>query len=71
VQRADVLVWYQGALGELKATVGAQHLDPTGPAGGIYANELFIATERFSAVSRLPFSLVDARTFWLRAVVVM
>jgi len=53
VQRADVLVWYQGALGELKATVGAQHLDPTGPGGGIYANELFI-DERGEATIFVP-----------------
>ena len=33
--------WYQGALGELHATIGAQGLSPSGPPGGIYAAELF------------------------------
>jgi DNA-binding transcriptional MerR regulator len=37
----DISAWYQGALGELRATIGAQSLPVTGPPGGIYANELF------------------------------
>ena len=37
----DALTWLQGALGELRATLLAQGLKPTGPAGGIYANSLF------------------------------
>ena len=41
VDRADVLAWWQGALGELHATVHAQGLRPTGPSGGLYASELF------------------------------
>jgi DNA-binding transcriptional MerR regulator/effector-binding domain-containing protein len=41
VDRADALAWWQGALGELRATVGAQGLHATGPAGGVYASELF------------------------------
>ena len=41
VDRADVLAWWQGALGELHATVRAQHLDVTGPSGGLFASELF------------------------------
>ena len=41
VDRADVLAWWQGALGELHATVGAQHLAVTGPSGGLFASELF------------------------------
>jgi DNA-binding transcriptional MerR regulator len=41
VDRADVLAWWQGALGELRATVRAQHLHATGPSGGVYASELF------------------------------
>ena len=32
VDRADVLAWYQGALGELHATLAAQHITATGPA---------------------------------------
>jgi DNA-binding transcriptional MerR regulator/effector-binding domain-containing protein len=41
VDRADVLAWWQGALGELRAIVRAQHLHATGPSGGVYASELF------------------------------
>ncbi|MBV9793474.1 MAG: MerR family transcriptional regulator [Actinobacteria bacterium] len=41
VDRADVLAWWQGALGELHATVAAQHLTITGPSGGLFASELF------------------------------
>jgi DNA-binding transcriptional MerR regulator len=41
VDRADALVWYQGALGELHATLTAQRLARTGGPGGIYADELF------------------------------
>ena len=41
VDRADVLPWWQGALGELQATVRAQGLTAAGPSGGVYASELF------------------------------
>jgi DNA-binding transcriptional MerR regulator/effector-binding domain-containing protein len=41
VDRADALAWWQGALGELHATVRAQGLHATGPAGGVFASELF------------------------------
>ena len=41
VDRADVLAWWQGALGELRATVRAQGLYATGPSGGVFASELF------------------------------
>lgn len=41
VDRTDLLAWWQGALGELHAAVEAQHLDPTGPTGGLYASEIF------------------------------
>ncbi len=37
----DVLAWWQGALGELHASVQAQDLRTTGPFGGLYASELF------------------------------
>ena len=37
----DVLAWYQGAFAELYATLAAQHVQPMGPAGGIYSNALF------------------------------
>ena len=37
----DTIPWVLGALGELRATVAAQHITVTGLAGGIYADELF------------------------------
>ena len=37
----DAGPWYQGALGELYATIDAQDQSPGGPSGGIYATELF------------------------------
>jgi DNA-binding transcriptional MerR regulator len=37
----DLLAWYLGALGELRASLAAQHLAPSGPAGGMFANALF------------------------------
>jgi DNA-binding transcriptional MerR regulator len=37
----DTIPWILGALGELRATVAAQHITVTGLAGGIYADELF------------------------------
>ena len=38
---SDAGAWYQGALGELHATIGVQGLAASGAAGGIYATELF------------------------------
>jgi DNA-binding transcriptional MerR regulator len=38
---ADALLWYQGALGELRATLGAQGIRADGPPGGLFASELF------------------------------
>ena len=37
----DAGPWYQGALGELYATIDAQDQSPDGPSGGVYATELF------------------------------
>ena len=37
----DAGAWYQGALGELRATLGAQGLSATGAPGGIYTADLF------------------------------
>ena len=37
----DSGTWFQGALGELYATLAAQHVQADGPAGGIFADELF------------------------------
>ncbi|RMI33960.1 MerR family transcriptional regulator [Nocardia stercoris] len=41
VAAEDGPAWLQGALGELHATLTAQRLTPTGPAGGIYSDEVF------------------------------
>jgi DNA-binding transcriptional MerR regulator/effector-binding domain-containing protein len=41
VDREDILAWWQGALGELRATVRAQGLHATWPSGGVFASELF------------------------------
>jgi DNA-binding transcriptional MerR regulator len=37
----DALPWYLGALGELKAALDAQRVNPAGPAGGIFSNAIF------------------------------
>lgn len=44
----DAGAWYQGALGELRATLGAQGLSATGAPGGIYAADL-VTSERGQA----------------------
>jgi DNA-binding transcriptional MerR regulator len=41
VDRSDALTWYQGAIGELTATLAAQEINLTGPAGGVFETELF------------------------------
>lgn len=41
VDAADAVPWAQGALGELYATLTAHGAAPGGPAGGIFADELF------------------------------
>jgi len=41
VDRDDIFAWWQGALGELHATVRAHALSATGPPGGLYASEIF------------------------------
>ena len=37
----DVGPWFQGALGELSSTLGAQGAAPAGPPGGVIANDFF------------------------------
>jgi DNA-binding transcriptional MerR regulator len=49
----DALPWYQGALGELHATLAAQDVPAAGPAGGIFSGELF-ARERGQATIFIP-----------------
>jgi DNA-binding transcriptional MerR regulator/effector-binding domain-containing protein len=41
VDHGDVLAWWLGALGELRATVRGQGLRAAGPPGGVFASELF------------------------------
>jgi DNA-binding transcriptional MerR regulator/effector-binding domain-containing protein len=41
VDREDVLAWWHGALGELRATVTAQRLRHAGSPGGLYSTEIF------------------------------
>ncbi len=41
IEIEDASAWYQGAVGELYATLAAQKIAPAGPAGGIFASELF------------------------------
>ena len=45
--------WYQGALGELQATINAQGLTASGAPGGIYAPDLF-TNERGQATVFIP-----------------
>jgi DNA-binding transcriptional MerR regulator len=49
----DLLPWYLGAVGELQATLEARGIPPAGPAGGIYATELF-SEERGEATVFVP-----------------
>ena len=53
VTMGDLLPWYLGALGELHAMLDARGVRPSGPAGGIYAGELF-ADERGEATVFVP-----------------
>jgi DNA-binding transcriptional MerR regulator len=53
VDRTDALTWYQGAIGELTATLAAQDINPAGPAGGVFSTELF-TNERGEATIFLP-----------------
>jgi DNA-binding transcriptional MerR regulator/effector-binding domain-containing protein len=41
VDRVDVLAWWHGALGELRASVTAQKLRQAGPPGGLYSTDIF------------------------------
>jgi DNA-binding transcriptional MerR regulator/effector-binding domain-containing protein len=53
VDVADTMLWYQGALGELQATLAAQGIQADGPPGGIFASELF-TDERGQATIFVP-----------------
>ena len=41
VDKADVVAWYRGAMGEVAATLSAQDISPAGPLGGVFDTELF------------------------------
>lgn len=41
IDLAEATGWYQGALGELHASLAAQKISATGPGGAIYSNRLF------------------------------
>jgi DNA-binding transcriptional MerR regulator len=53
IDTEDIAAWFEGALGELRATLGAQSVPATAPAGGIYAAELF-TDERGQATVFVP-----------------
>jgi DNA-binding transcriptional MerR regulator len=41
VEPVDVASWWEGALAELRAHAGDQHLQATGPAGGVFDEALY------------------------------
>jgi DNA-binding transcriptional MerR regulator len=41
VDKSEVGPWFNGAIGELAATLAAQDIAATGPAGGVYESEFF------------------------------
>jgi DNA-binding transcriptional MerR regulator len=49
----DAMTWYQGALGEMYATLSAQGIEPSATAGGIFSSELF-TDERGTATVFVP-----------------
>jgi DNA-binding transcriptional MerR regulator len=53
VDIADAATWYQGALGELHATIAAQDVAATGTPGGLFFDDLFTA-ERGQATLFIP-----------------
>jgi DNA-binding transcriptional MerR regulator len=53
VDLSDVLAWYDSAMSELDAVLGAAGAVRTGPPGGLYDNELF-TEERGAMVAYIP-----------------
>jgi effector-binding domain-containing protein len=49
----DLAAWFQGAVGEIRATLSAQGIASVAPPGGIYAIELF-SEERGEAILFVP-----------------
>jgi DNA-binding transcriptional MerR regulator len=58
---ADAPTWYEGALGELHASLANQSVEILGPAGGIFSNALF-AEERGEATVFIPCALTFRST---------
>jgi DNA-binding transcriptional MerR regulator len=56
VTKDELVPWYLGALGELRAVVQASGISAAGPAGGIYASELF-TDERGEATVFIPIAI--------------
>jgi DNA-binding transcriptional MerR regulator len=69
IDSEDISAWFQGALGELHATLAAQRVRPAAPAGGIYATELF-AEDRGEATVFIPCDLSFRPTGRIAALVV-
>ena len=69
IEIEDLGSWYNGALGELHATLAAQRVPSAGPAGGIYATELF-AEDRGEATVFIPCEPAFRATGRIAAVVI-
>jgi DNA-binding transcriptional MerR regulator len=41
VEMSNLALWFEGAFGEIYASLAAQGLPPEGPGGGVYGNDLF------------------------------
>jgi DNA-binding transcriptional MerR regulator len=53
VERRDVVGWYAAAMAELTGVLSSVDAEPTGPAGGLYDNELF-TEDRGAVVVYMP-----------------
>jgi DNA-binding transcriptional MerR regulator len=69
IEIEDASAWYQGALGELHATLAAQGVQASGAAGGIYSSELF-SDDRGQATIFIPCDLACRPTGRVDALVV-
>jgi DNA-binding transcriptional MerR regulator len=65
----DAGAWYQGALGELHASLAAQNITIAGPAGGIYSNDLF-TEDRGEAIVFIPCDLTFRSTGRINSLVI-
>jgi DNA-binding transcriptional MerR regulator len=69
IELAEAGAWYNGAFGELYASLASQGVEPHGPAGGIYSNELF-AEDRGEATVFVPCDLTFRPTGRIEPVVI-